>query len=190
MTYTKIPHVRVKMIAKCSMNCHFVMCEHMKIMVSANWDGPAATNLRRQSQRLLKSLWNRPSCSQTVLKPLCSWRWPRTHPLASTSEVLVLQGHCFVFVFFFLTRLLPKCIKKFLSLSLSFRENKKGMKAQNGHLKPNCKTYSCNWSIIETSWGPKNYASIKENANSAARHSHCFLRLFRKWSLCYFSQTP
>lgn len=62
------------------------------------------------------------------------------------------------------------------------------MKAQNGHLKSTCKSYSCNWSIREASWVPKKLGSTKENSNSAARHSHYVLRRFRKWSPWGFSK--
>lgn len=66
----------------------------MKTVVSANWGGPAATNLRWQNRRCVwVRVYETRPCSQALLELLCSWRWPRTHLPASSSEVLALQGH-------------------------------------------------------------------------------------------------
>lgn len=146
-----IPHIG----GSKSTNCHLMMCLHMKIAVSANWGGPAA-NLRWQMkdvQKVSSHLWDSTSRSQALLKLLCSWGWPRIHLPASASEVLVLQGHSS------LIRLLPECTGKFLLIS--FREDKKGMKAQNGNLESNRRSYSCNWGIMETPWVPENVCVYK-----------------------------
>ena len=130
---------------------------HMKTAVSANWADPAATNSKWQNKRCAKGETG-PHVAGLSLNSCVAEGGHEFIFLPLASEVLVLQRHSS------LVRLLPERTGKFLLIS--FRENKKGMKAQNGNLKSNCRSYSCHWGIMETSWVPENLCSYK------TEHSH------------------